>query len=166
MAMKTREKRLEFDNILADLKKRANPTTTLAHDLYLAYLHQLLVEENRARYLNTKLEYQKVIDKNFPKASLLQINLKAVEFDSKLERDKTKDLEQDASNLLNSKTLPKNYRTTEHILNFLFEVAQTRKAICQFRKISHANRGHQKRTLWRNISGIPPRKNTACQLLS
>jgi hypothetical protein len=38
-----------------------------------------------------------MIDKNFPKGSLFQINLKAVEFDSKLERDKTKDLEQDAS---------------------------------------------------------------------
>jgi CHAT domain-containing protein/tetratricopeptide (TPR) repeat protein len=122
-----REKKLEFDNILSSLKKKAAPTTQLAHDLYLAYLHQLLVEENRARYLNTKLEYQKVIDKNFPKGSLFQINLKAVEFDSKLERDKTKDLEQDASNLLNSKSLPKNYRTTEHILNFLFEVAQREK---------------------------------------
>ncbi|MBA4058136.1 MAG: hypothetical protein C0490_25695, partial [Marivirga sp.] len=121
-----REKELEFENILNSLKKRTSPTNTLAHDLYLAYLHQLLVEENRARYLNTKLEYQKVIDK-FPKSSLVQINLKAVEFDSKLERDKTKDLEQDASNLLNSKALPKNYRTTEHILNFLFEVAQKEK---------------------------------------
>ncbi|HEX6893422.1 MAG TPA: tetratricopeptide repeat protein, partial [Chryseolinea sp.] len=118
---------LEFDNILGDLKKRANPTTQLAHDLYLAYLHELLVEENRARYLNTKLEYQKMIDKNFPKGSLFQINLKAVEFDSKLERDKTKDLEQDASNLLNSKALPKYYRTREHILNFLFDVAQREK---------------------------------------
>lgn len=122
-----REKELEFDNILNSLKKRTNPTNTLAHDLYLAYLHQLLVEENRARYLNTKMEYQKVIDKNFPKSSLVQINLKAVEFDSKLERDKTKDLEKDATNLLNSKSLPKNYRTTEHILNFLFEVAQKAK---------------------------------------
>ncbi len=122
-----REKELEFENILNNLKKRVKPTNTLAHDLYLAYLHHLLVEENRARYLNTKLEYQKVIDKYFKKSSLLQINLKAVEFDSKLERDKTKDLEQDAANLLKSKSLPKNYRTTEHILNFLFEVAQKGK---------------------------------------
>lgn len=121
-----REKELEFENILNNLKKRTSPTNTLAHDLYLAYLHQLLVEENRARYLNTKLEYQKVIDK-FPKSSLIQINLKAVEFDSKLERDKTKDLEQEASNLVNSKALPRNYRTTEHILNFLYEVAQKEK---------------------------------------
>jgi len=122
-----REKGLEFDNILSDLKKKANPTTQLAHDLYIAYLHHLLVEGNRARYLNTKLEYQKMIDKNFPKGSLFQINLKAVEFDSKLERDKTKDLEQDASNLLNSKALPKYYRTREHILNFLYDVAQREK---------------------------------------
>ncbi|MEJ1239376.1 CHAT domain-containing protein [Chryseolinea sp. T2] len=118
-----REKELEFENILADLKKRAKPTNPLANDLYLAYLNQLLVEENRARYMNTKLEYQKMLDKAFEKSSLVQINLKAVEFDSKLARDKTKDLEQDASALLKSKNLPKNYRTTEQILDFLLEVA-------------------------------------------
>lgn len=122
-----RERELEFENILNNLKKRAKPTNTLANDLYLAFLHQLLVEENRARYLNTKLEYQKVLDKNFPKSSLVQINLKAVEFDSKLERDKTKDLEKDALDLLKSKYLPKNYRTSENILDFLFEVAQKEK---------------------------------------
>lgn len=119
----SREKELEFENILSDLKKRANPTNPLANALYLAYLHQLLEEENRARYLNTKLEYQKVLDKAFPKSSLVQINLKAVEFDSKLARDKTKDLEQDAAALLKSKNLPRNYRTTEHVLDFLLEVA-------------------------------------------
>ena len=119
-----REKELEFDNILTSLKKKTNPTNTLAHDIYLAYLHQLLVEDNRARYLNTKLEYQKVIDKNFPKASLVQINLKAVEFDSKFENDRTKDLEKEATNIINSKSLPRNYRTTEQILNFLYELAQ------------------------------------------
>lgn len=120
-------KKLEFDDILNNLKKKSSPTTALAHDLYIAYLHELLVEENRARYLNTKLEYEKMIDKNFPKGSAFHINLKAVEFDSKLERDKTKDLEQDASNLLNSKALPKYYATRIRILNFLFEIAQKEK---------------------------------------
>lgn len=123
----SREKELEFETILNNLKKRANPTNPLANELYLAYLHQLMVQENRARYLNTKLEYQKVLDKAFPKSSLVQINLKAVEFNAKLERDKTKDLERDAGNLLKSKDLPKNYRTTEHILNFLYEVALREK---------------------------------------
>ncbi|MEO8470811.1 MAG: CHAT domain-containing tetratricopeptide repeat protein [Chryseolinea sp.] len=122
-----REKELEFENILNSLKKRAKPTNALAHELYLAYLHQLLLEENRARYLNTKVEYQKVLDKNYVKSSLVQINLKAVEFDNKLERDKTKDLEENASNLLKSKYLPRNYKTTVDVLDFLFEVAQKEK---------------------------------------
>ncbi len=119
-----REKELEYDNILNSLKKRTNPTNTLANDIYLAYLHQILVEDNRTRYVNTKLEYEKVIDKNFPKQSLLKINLKAVEFDAKVENDLTKNLEKEATNILNSKSLPRNYRTTEHILNFVFELAQ------------------------------------------
>jgi CHAT domain-containing protein len=118
-----RERELEYDNILTSLKKKTNPTNTLAHSIYLEYMHQLLVEDNRAKYLNTKVEYQKVLDKYFPKSSLIQINLKAVEFDAKFENDKTKDLERDATNILNSKSLPKNYRTTEHILNFLYGVA-------------------------------------------
>ena len=119
-----REKELQYDNILSDLKKRANPTNTLAHDTYLAYLHQLLEDGDRNRYLNIKQEYEKVIDKYFSRSSLIHINLQAVEFDSKLERDKTKDLEKDALAVVNSEFLPKNYRTTERILNFLHDVSQ------------------------------------------
>ncbi|MBL0740068.1 CHAT domain-containing protein [Chryseolinea lacunae] len=122
-----REKELEFDNLLNDLKRRTTPTSALGHDLYLAYLHNLLEEDNRARYLNVKLEYEKMIDKYFPKASLVRINLKAVEFDSKVQRDKTKDLENDAMGLINSKSLPKNYRTTERTLNFLYDLSLREK---------------------------------------
>ncbi len=119
-----REKELQYDNILSDLKKRANPTNTLGHDIYLAYLRQLLEDGDRNRYLNIKQEYEKVIDKYFSRSSLVHINLQAVEFDSKLERDKTKDLEKDALAVVNSESLPRNYRTTERILNFLHDVSQ------------------------------------------
>jgi len=118
---------LELDKTLNDLKKRVNPTNTLAQDIYLSYLHQLLEDENRARYLNTKLEFQKVLDKYFPKNSLVKINLRAVEFDSKLSREKTKDLETDALGVLNSKSLPKNYPTTLRILRFLFDISLAEK---------------------------------------
>ena len=118
-----RDKDFQADNLLVDLKRRASPTNTLGHNIYLAYLHEMLEEENRARYLNVKLEYEKMIDKSFPRESLVRINLKAVEYDSKFQRDKTKDLETDAIALLNSKSLPKNYSTTERTLNFLHEVA-------------------------------------------
>ena len=119
-----RERELQYDNILSDLKKRANPTNTLAHDVYLAYLHQLLEDGEKNKYLFVKQEYEKVIDKYFSRSSLVHINLQAVEFDSKLERDKTKDLEKDALAVVNSELLPKNYRTTERIYNFLHDVSQ------------------------------------------
>lgn len=122
-----RERELQYDNILSDLKKRANPTNTLGHDIYLAYLHQLLETGNKNKYLNVKQEYEKLIDKYFLRSSLVHINLQAVEFDSKLERDKTKDLEKDALAVVNSELLPKNYRTTERILKFLHDVSQKQR---------------------------------------
>lgn len=114
---------MEFDNTLKDLKKRTAPTNMLAHEIYLSYLKYLLQKDNRARYLNTKLEYEKVIEKNYPKSTLHRINLKAVEFDSKLSREKTKDLENDALNVVRSQSLPKNYPGSLRILDFLYEVA-------------------------------------------
>ncbi|HEY0768883.1 MAG TPA: tetratricopeptide repeat protein, partial [Sphingobacteriaceae bacterium] len=114
---------VEFDNILSDLKRRTNPTNALAHELYLHQLEYLLKSNSNARYLNTKLEYEKVIDKYYPKESLHRVNLKAVEFDSKLSRDRTKDLENTALNTLSSKSVPKAYPTSIRIYKFLYEVA-------------------------------------------
>jgi CHAT domain-containing protein len=114
---------LEYDKILNDLKRVTAPTNALAHDIYLSYIEYLLEKENRAKYLNTKLEYEKMIDKYYPKASLHQINLKAVEFNSKLSRDKTRNLENEAVSVIASKLFPKNYRTGIRILEFLYQVA-------------------------------------------
>jgi CHAT domain-containing protein len=118
---------LEFDNILSELKRKTNPTNTLAHELYLHHLEYLLKNNNRARYLNTKLEYEKVIDKYYPKASLHRVNLKAVEFDSKLSQDRTKDLENAALNTVATKSLPKAFPTSIRIYEFLFDVAIAEK---------------------------------------
>jgi CHAT domain-containing protein/tetratricopeptide (TPR) repeat protein len=122
---KNRESSLHFDNILDDLKKRQKPTSALAHNLYLQLLADLLEEDNRSRYSTVKSEYEKVIDKNFPKASLHRINLQSVEFNARLANEKTKNLEQNALGVLNSKTLPKNYKTTLQILEFLYTMALT-----------------------------------------
>ena len=160
-----REKELEFENILDNLKKRAKPTNPLANDLYLAYLHELLVDDNRSRYLNTKREYQKVLDKSFPRSSLVQINLMAVEFDAKLERDKTKDLEENATMLLKSKELPRNYRTTVHILGFLFEVALRERRYVNAENYLTQIYRHPKRAVRRTITGISLVQNTPCEFL-
>ncbi len=122
-----RDKKLEFDNILNSLKKKTTPTNHLAHEIYLSYLKELLESESRARYQNTKLEYQKILNKYFPKNSVHHINMEAVEFDSKLSRDKTKNLEKSALVVLNSKVLPQNYPTTIRILDFLENVSLQEK---------------------------------------
>lgn len=121
------ETNYRYSRILLDLKKTVTPTSYLAHDIYQGYLEELLNEENRSRYLNTKQEYQKIINKSFPKQSLHKINLQAVEFNSKLSREKTKDLENQALGILNSKSLPRNYKTTARILQFLVDIATAEK---------------------------------------
>lgn len=116
---------LEFDKTMNDLKRRTAPTNTLAHEIYLSHLEYLLNKGNRSRYFTIKLEYEKMIDKYYPKSSLHRVNLKAVEFDSKLSRDRTRNLENDAVAVISSKSLPKYYRTTARILEFLYQVAIT-----------------------------------------
>ena len=116
---------LEFDKTLNNLKRRTAPTNALAHELYLGELEYLLAKGNRSKYLSTRNEYEKMIDKYYPKSSLHQVNLKAVEFDSKLARDKTRNLENDANAVIASKALPKFYRTRTSILEFLYQIAIT-----------------------------------------
>ena len=118
---------LEYDRILNDLKRITAPTNALAHEIYLSYIEYLLEKGNRPRYLNTKLEYEKMIDKFYPKSSLHQINLRAVEFNSKLSRDRTRNLENEAVSVIASKTLPKFYRTRTSILEFLYQIAITER---------------------------------------
>lgn len=118
---------LEYDRILNDLKRKTAPTNALAHEIYLSYIGYLLDKENRPRYLNTKLEYEKMIEKYYPKSSLHRINLRAVEFSSKLARDKTRNLENDAVAVIASKSLPPNHKTRIRILEFLYETAITER---------------------------------------
>lgn len=117
------EKRLDYSWQLSELKSRTSPSVPLAHDIYLGYLNQLLREESNTRYANLKSEYDRMLGKYFTKASLMNINLKAVEFNSKLKNDKTKSLEADALSILNSKNLPKNYKTTVRTLEFLADMS-------------------------------------------
>lgn len=116
---------LEFDKTLNNLKRRTAPTNALAHEIYLSYLEYLLKKGNRTRYVNTKVEYEKMIDKFYPKSSLHQVNLRAVEFDGKLARERMKNLENEAVSVITSAALPKYYRTRIKILEFLYQVAVT-----------------------------------------
>jgi CHAT domain-containing protein len=118
-----KEKQLDYSWQLSELKSRTSPSVPLGHDIYLAYLDKLLREESNTRYANLKSEYDRMLGKYFTKSSLMNVNLKAVEFNSKLKNEKTKSLESDALSILNSKNLPKNYKTTVRTLEFLAEMS-------------------------------------------
>lgn len=119
----SRPRELQMDAILKDLQRRVSPTNDLAHAVYLSMLKELMQNSNRSRFNNAKQEYRKVLDKYFPKKSLLHINMDAVEFDARLNRDKTTNLENQAITLLNNPQLPKNSKTALRILSFLYDVS-------------------------------------------
>jgi CHAT domain-containing protein len=119
----------DFGTQLDALKKTGvSPSIPMAHDVYLSLLDQLQREDNKTRYSNVKAEYERMLNKYFNKESVLRINLKAIEFDAKLQKDRIQNIETDALNTLSSKSLPRNHPTTIHILDFLYTVSvQLRK---------------------------------------
>ncbi|HEU5292760.1 MAG TPA: CHAT domain-containing tetratricopeptide repeat protein [Cyclobacteriaceae bacterium] len=123
-----KEKYLDYGNLLDDLKKKTSPATPLAHEIYLSYLEELQRTESTARYSSLKSEYDRMLAKYFSKASLMNINLKAVEFNSKLQKEKTKNLEAEALSITNSAALPRNYSTTIRTIQFLYDMSiQTKR---------------------------------------
>lgn len=113
----------DYGSLLTRLKANHKPTHWLATKLYEAQLRVYLRDES-SRYYNLKLEYEKLINKEFNSNSIYSARLKAIEFDSKLSRDKTTGLENSALNVLNnSKGLPKYCDVTIHINEFLASLA-------------------------------------------
>lgn len=120
----TLPKDLEYDRTLLNLKSFFQPTHYLGIQIYEAYLKELMRTDNTARYSNTKTEYEAMIDKGFPKQSIYQARLKAVEFDSRLNHDKTKNLEVKAQDVIHQTAqLPHNNILTAEVLDFLANLA-------------------------------------------
>lgn len=112
---------LDPADILNDLKAEYKTSHYISIELYELYLAQLLEAGNQSKYLNIKLEYEKMMKAAFPDKSIYNVRVKAVEFDSKLSREKTKDLENDAIKLLTgSQSLPKNSLLTAEVYEFLY----------------------------------------------
>ena len=119
---------MEFSRTLNSLKARHKASHYIGVELYEEYLKELLGGNSSARYLNTKLEFEKMINSNFEKGSIYTARLKAVDFDSKKNKDKTRNLESDAMNMLaNTSGLPRNNITTIRITEFLYDLAIEQK---------------------------------------
>lgn len=116
-----------YDEALNNLKATHKVTHYLSASIYEEYLKRLLAQGSSARYQNTKLEYEKMINGNY-KGSAYTARLKAVEFDAKLDKDKTKNLEVNANKMLaENPELPHNNIVTARVLEFLYGLSVYKK---------------------------------------
>ncbi len=110
---------MDYGRLLNNLKANYKPTHYLATQIQEAYIRQLL-RSGSSRYFNVKLEYEKLINRGFKNTSVYPVRLRALEYDSKLSKDKTRNLEANASNLLaNAKGLPKHNMVAVGLNEFL-----------------------------------------------
>ncbi|MDZ7650513.1 MAG: hypothetical protein U5K54_27070 [Cytophagales bacterium] len=74
------------------------------------------------------MEYEKMINKSYKPSSIYNVRLKAVEFDAKLDKDRTKNLENQAKNpITNTASLPHNNIVTADVTEFLYGLALYKK---------------------------------------
>lgn len=119
---------LEYNRSLDLIKSDHKPSHILALEIYEAYIKQLMTSGSDSRYVNTKFEYEKMIEKYYKRGSIYSLRLKAVEFDSKMDKNRTKNLENDANNLLtNTPELPKDNIITTKVLDFLYSLSLYKK---------------------------------------
>lgn len=112
-----------FDKSLSNLKSQHEESHYLAFDLYETLIKQYLYNNQKAKYKNVKIEYEKAIKKNFSRTSLHYINLETVEFDAKLTKDRTKNVGAQASAILTTNSgLPKYHKKTISLLEYLYRL--------------------------------------------
>jgi CHAT domain-containing protein len=117
----------DYPGLLNKLKANYKPTHFLATAIYESYL-RLLLQEQSNKYSGVKLEYEKLVNREFKSTSIYRARLKALEFDSKLTNDKTQGVENAANNVLaNSQGLPRNNIVTANLNDFLATLAITEK---------------------------------------
>jgi CHAT domain-containing protein len=119
---------LAYGTLLNLLKSEYKPSHVTAIGLYEGHLARLLREESRTAYANVKAEYEKMIDKTFPKKSIYPARLRIVEFNALFAKEYTRNLERDALNMLSENAaLPPFHPTRIQINQFLYDLAISKK---------------------------------------
>jgi CHAT domain-containing protein len=131
----TLPKDLEYKKTLDRLHAKLKPTHYIGIGIFEETIRQLQRENRSAVLFNTKLEFEKMINKNYKPASIYHVRLKAIEFDARLDKNKTQTLELDANKLIaNNISLPRNNIVTANVTEFLYGLAIYKK------NYSHAER--------------------------
>ncbi len=113
-------KDLEYSRTLNNLKIKHNGAHYLGISIYEKYIKELLLSDNSSRYFNTKLEYEKIINKTYKPTSIYKARLRAIEFDARLDKSKTKSLDADANKLLAEFPNLQKTQVSIEVLEFLY----------------------------------------------
>jgi CHAT domain-containing protein len=116
-------KDLKYETILNYLKTQHKTTHYLAFPLYEGIMKQLLIDGSRAKFANVKAEYEKNIKSTFKKSSLYSVNLRAIEFQTKMAKERTRTLENEAATIIIQQAVPRFHPKTVDILDFLIDLS-------------------------------------------
>jgi CHAT domain-containing protein len=116
-------KDLKYETVLNYLKAQHKTTHYLAFPLYEGIMKQLLLDGSRAKFANVKAEYEKNIKSTFKKSSLYSVNLRTIEFQTKVAKERTRSLENEAATIIIQQAVPRFHPKTVEILDFLIDLS-------------------------------------------
>ena len=120
--------RKKYEDALSRLKRDHNESHYLGLKVYESLLNSYLVNNDMSKFKNLKAEYERVIKKYFSKNSVNYIKLDAIDFNARLDKDKTKNIENKALQLLATTTrMPEFHNERIKLLNFAYQAALINK---------------------------------------
>ena len=120
----TNDAEKNYRQALTSIKKEHTESHYLALDIYESLLKSYLLSGDRPKYKNLKNEYERVIKKYFQRSSMHYVNLNTIEFDAKLNKDKARNLETQATNILsNNFSIPQFHKKRAQLMEFMYQAA-------------------------------------------
>jgi CHAT domain-containing protein len=117
-----------YERALDNIKSKHKASHYLGAEIYEQHLKRLLTQDNTSKFLSTQSEFERMIKDSYKKGSVYSVRQQAVEFDIRMDKDRVRNLESKANNLLASnKNLPRNNRTTVNVNEFLYALSLNQK---------------------------------------
>ncbi|MDH5474207.1 MAG: CHAT domain-containing protein [Cyclobacteriaceae bacterium] len=126
--LKNALKEASFEKSLSLMKKKYSETHYLAFDIYESLMKNYLHRGENGKYREISNEFEKIIKKNFKKTSIHYATISTIQFNTKLDKNKTSKLLVNAGSLLTSNSaIPKYHKKRVEVLAFLTKVALSEK---------------------------------------
>ncbi|MEO1051966.1 MAG: CHAT domain-containing protein [Bacteroidota bacterium] len=118
----------DYQQALSAIKRKNESSHYVAFDIYESLLKNYLRNDENNRFKNLKVEYEAAIKKNFQKSSIHYVNLNTVDFDAKLDKEKTKNLEGKVVSILSGNvSIPKYHKKRIQLLEVLLDISMYNK---------------------------------------